>query len=250
MVRGHELVRQWIDGDEVCSIYHCRLEMAHGAQALLVTEWDTVREGQVATAQLVFDTAAFRALLPARAQGPTSPAVAQTRDTVRAYHAAWTGPDVARAGDFIAEGFSTRAPVGSYDTRASYLAGLGNFRNRFVTGVDLIAELYGEEEAMLLYDVHTNTPAGTLRTAEYFRLTDAKIASTILVFDATEWKAMLARQGKTVDSEGRVIDLSVSAGDVREPAPGGPPVTASSPAGLRTGSERVAARACGSGGAK
>ena len=84
--------------------------------------------------------------------------------------------------------------------------------------MELISELYGEDEALLLYDVHTNTPAGTLRTAEYFKLTGAKIASTILVFDATEWKAMLARQGKTVDSEGRVIDLSVSVGDVREPA--------------------------------
>jgi hypothetical protein len=81
-------------------------------------------------------------------------------------------------------------------------------------------QIHGEEEAMLLYDVHTNTPAGTLRTAEYFRLTGTKIASTILVFDATEWKAMLARQGKTVDSQGRVIDLSVSVGEVREPASG------------------------------
>ena len=85
IARGHELVRQWIDGDEVCSIYQCRLETAHGAGTVLVTEWDTVRDDQVAAAQLVFDTAAFRALLPARAQESTSPAVAQTRDTVQAY---------------------------------------------------------------------------------------------------------------------------------------------------------------------
>jgi hypothetical protein len=65
---------------------------------------------------------------------------------------------VTDAGEFIAEEFITRAPVGSYDTRADYLDGLANFRSRFVAGVDLISELYGDGEATLLYDVHTNAP--------------------------------------------------------------------------------------------
>lgn len=131
----------------------------------------------------------------------------RTQETVRAYHEAWTGGDITAAGTYIAEGFITRAPVGSYDSRAEYLVGLANFRNRFVTGVDLISELYGEGEAMLLYDVHTNTPAGTLRTAEHFTMSDGKISSTILVFDATAWRAMMASQGRTVDAVGHGIDL-------------------------------------------
>jgi hypothetical protein len=129
-----------------------------------------------------------------------------TREIVRAYHRAWTGPDVTSAGQYIAETFTTRASVGSYDTRDEYLAGLTRFRARFVTGIDLIAEFYGDDQAMLLYDVRTNTPAGTLRTAEYFTLAGGKITSTILVFDATAWRAMLAQQGKSVDAEGHVID--------------------------------------------
>jgi ketosteroid isomerase-like protein len=118
IVRGHELVRQWIHGDEVCSIYRCRLETARGAGSVLIAEWDTVRDDRLVAAQLVFDAAAFRALLPPPAQESTPSSVTQTRDTVRAYHAARTRPDVARAGDFIADEFKTRAPVGSYDTRA------------------------------------------------------------------------------------------------------------------------------------
>ena len=82
-----------------------------------------------------------------------------TRETVRAYHEAWTGPDVGSAGEYIADDFTTRAPVGSYDTKDDYLAGLANFRNQFVTGVDLISEFYGDNEAILLYDVHTS-PSG------------------------------------------------------------------------------------------
>ena len=132
---------------------------------------------------------------------------ARTRAIVEAYHQAWTGPDVASAGRYIAEDFVTRAPVGSYDTRQGYLAGLANFRDSFVTGVDMIAEFYGDHDAMLLYDVQTNTPAGSIRTAEYFKLSGDKIASTTLVFDATAWRAMMAQQGKTVDAEGHVVDM-------------------------------------------
>ena len=134
-------------------------------------------------------------------------ATATTQQIVRGYHEAWTGPNVETAGKYIADGFITRAPVGSYDSREEYLAGLANFRNQFVTGVDLIAQFYGGSEAMLLYDVHTNTPAATIRTAEYFKLNGEKISSTVLVFDATAWRAMMAQQGKTVDAEGRVVDM-------------------------------------------
>lgn len=127
----------------------------------------------------------------------------KTRDIIRAYHEAWTSGDIPAAGQYVADKFWTRAPVGSHDSKDSYLAGLTRFRG-FVTELDMISELYGDAEATLLYDVHTNTPAGTLRTAEHFKLADDKIASTLLVFDATGWKAMLATQGATVDAEGWV----------------------------------------------
>jgi hypothetical protein len=128
----------------------------------------------------------------------------RTRETVRAYHEAWTAGDIASAGRYLADCFSTRAPVGSYDTKDDYLSGLTRFRG-FVTGLDMISELYGQAEATLIYDVHTNTPAGTLRTAEHFKLDhNHQIISTQLIFDATDWKAMLASQGATVDPDGYV----------------------------------------------
>ena len=126
-----------------------------------------------------------------------------TRETVRAYHDAWTAGEIATAAGYLADDFSTRAPVGTYDTKDEYLVGLERFRG-LVTDLDLISELYGDGEATLIYDVHTDTPAGTLRTAEHFELAGDKIASTMLIFDATDWKVMLASQGATVDAEGRV----------------------------------------------
>ena len=64
IVRGYRPLRQWEDGDEVCTVYECQLETPVGAGSVLVSEWNTVRAGRVAAARLMFDTAAFRALLP------------------------------------------------------------------------------------------------------------------------------------------------------------------------------------------
>jgi hypothetical protein len=36
-----------------------------------------------------------------------------------------------------------------------------------------------------------NTPAGTIRTAEYLKHTDGKISRIVLFFDATAWRAMM-----------------------------------------------------------
>jgi hypothetical protein len=38
-------------------------------------------------------------------------------------------------------------------------------------------------------------------------VTGGKISSTILVFDATAWRAMMAAQGQTADAEGHVIPI-------------------------------------------
>jgi hypothetical protein len=54
-----------------------------------------------------------------------------------------------------------------------------------LTRVDLLHEFYTDESAALPYDCITNSPAGTIRTAEFFGLRDGKIATIRLVFDAT-----------------------------------------------------------------
>ncbi|WP_406227631.1 hypothetical protein [Streptomyces anthocyanicus] len=61
-----------------------------------------------------------------------------------------------------------------------------------MSGVDLISELYGESEAIPLYDVHTSVSAiGTQHTAEHFHLTDGRIDAIRLTFDATAWHAVM-----------------------------------------------------------
>ena len=64
IVRGYDMLRQWTDGDEVCSIYDFKIETPVGAGSVRMAEWDTVRDGKLASARLFFDTAAMTALMP------------------------------------------------------------------------------------------------------------------------------------------------------------------------------------------
>ena len=65
IMRGYRMLRQWEDGDEVCSIYEFKIETPAAAGAIVMTEWCKVREERLASSRLVFDTAAFNKLMPA-----------------------------------------------------------------------------------------------------------------------------------------------------------------------------------------
>lgn len=118
----------------------------------------------------------------------------QTREVVRAFHAARTAGDVAVARAHLASSFDFRSPLMSFEDPDAYLTSHIGFQ-RVVTGLDMVSELYGENEATLIFDLHTATPAGVQRTAEHFRLAEGKISSVLLIFDASPWRPMLTQLG-------------------------------------------------------
>jgi len=63
IVRGHSLLRQWEDDDAICSIYEAKIETPLGWAAIYMSEWNKVRLDRIARSRLVFDSAAFRALV-------------------------------------------------------------------------------------------------------------------------------------------------------------------------------------------
>jgi hypothetical protein len=71
IVQGHRLLHQWHDGNDVCSIYEVNLHTPAGSGSVLMSEWHTARDGRLASGRVLFDTAAFRALMPA-GPGPQS----------------------------------------------------------------------------------------------------------------------------------------------------------------------------------
>jgi predicted SnoaL-like aldol condensation-catalyzing enzyme len=64
IVRGHRMVRQWEDGADVCSLFEANLQTPAGTGSVLMSEWHIIRGGRLTSGRVVFDTAAFRALVP------------------------------------------------------------------------------------------------------------------------------------------------------------------------------------------
>jgi hypothetical protein len=113
-----------------------------------------------------------------------------TTEVVQAYHSARFRGDVPGAAAQLADEFMFSSPLIQSRSPDGHLGTLDAFL-QIVTGVDMISELYGDDEATLVYDVHTATPVGTQRTAEHFRLTGGRISEIKLIFDATLWRQLL-----------------------------------------------------------
>lgn len=60
-VRDLRILRQWEDGDDVCSVYELDVATPRAKASLLMTEWNSIRDGRVASALLVFDTSTMAA---------------------------------------------------------------------------------------------------------------------------------------------------------------------------------------------
>jgi predicted SnoaL-like aldol condensation-catalyzing enzyme len=67
IVRGHRLLRQWVDGDDVISVFELQLETPQNKGAVTMSEWHTAEEGKLVRGFAVFDSAAFRAITAPRA---------------------------------------------------------------------------------------------------------------------------------------------------------------------------------------
>ncbi len=90
----------------------------------------------------------------------------------------------------LAADLGFQGPIDTFSSADDFIATLTGFA-QMLTRVDLLQELYTDDAASLLYDCVTNSPAGTIRTAEYFWLRGGKIASIRLVFDATTLRQVM-----------------------------------------------------------
>jgi predicted SnoaL-like aldol condensation-catalyzing enzyme len=64
IVQGYQMRRMFTDGDEVCAIYDFNVATPAGTGSIAMAEWAVVRDGKLVSSRLLFDTAAFAALMP------------------------------------------------------------------------------------------------------------------------------------------------------------------------------------------
>jgi len=112
-------------------------------------------------------------------------------NVVRKYHDSWTRRDMSTARSCLADDLDFQGPIDTFSSADEFIATLTGFA-QMLTRVDVLQELFTDDGAALLYDCVTNSPAGTIRTAEFFGLRDGKIANIRLVFDATALRQLMS----------------------------------------------------------
>jgi len=112
------------------------------------------------------------------------------KQVVTNYHKAWTGGDLAAARACLADDLDFQGSIDTFQRADDFIAALGMFRT-MLRGVNVIQSFFSEDGAALLYDCDTMSPAGVLRTAEFFTVADGRISTIRLVFDATELRKLM-----------------------------------------------------------
>jgi hypothetical protein len=113
-----------------------------------------------------------------------------TKQVVTNYHNAWTSGDMKKARAYLADDLDFQGSIEIFSRADDFIASLTMFQ-KMLQKVNLIQSFFSESGAALLYDCDSISPAGVIRTAEFFKIKDGKISSIRLVFDATELRKLM-----------------------------------------------------------
>ena len=113
------------------------------------------------------------------------------RQLIETYHNAWTHGEIDRARGCLADDLDFRGSIETFCKADDFVAALRQFQ-AMLRSVTLLRSYFGEAGASLLYDCDTAGPAGVIRTAEFFTVRNGKISEIRLVFDATEFRKLMA----------------------------------------------------------
>ena len=68
-IRAFRILRQWAQGDDVCTVSELDIQTPEGAATMAMSEWHTVHAGRGRSTYMVFDSAARAAALLRNALG-------------------------------------------------------------------------------------------------------------------------------------------------------------------------------------
>jgi hypothetical protein len=109
---------------------------------------------------------------------------------IETYHNAWTSGDFVTARRCLADGLDFQGSIDTFHKADDFVLALKRFQS-MLRGVELLKSFFGQDGAALLYDCDTVSPAGVIRTAEFFATTGGKISEIRLVFDASELRKLM-----------------------------------------------------------
>lgn len=115
-----------------------------------------------------------------------------TRNIVEGYTNAWSSGDLKTARSYLADDLEFKGSVDNFSDADSLISAISVFLKIFKS-LNMITTFYHEDEAIQMYDCVTDSPAGTIRTVEYFKLVDGKIKEIKLIFDASELRGLMKK---------------------------------------------------------
>lgn len=113
-----------------------------------------------------------------------------TKQVVNNYHNAWTVGDMEASRVYLADDLDFQGSIDTFSRADDFIVALTMFQ-KLLKKVDLLQSYYSENGAALLYDCDMMSPAGVIRTAEFFTVIDGKIKAIRLIFDATELRKLM-----------------------------------------------------------
>jgi hypothetical protein len=120
--------------------------------------------------------------------------MADSAHVAESFFDAWTSKDFPRARELLLDDVSFNGPLDSFSDADSYLASLQQLSG-MVTGAEKRKVFVDGDDFCVIYDLKT-APVPSTRVCEWYRLSDGKVASVSVVFDARPFAALFAaRQG-------------------------------------------------------
>ena len=113
----------------------------------------------------------------------TSPAL----EVALAYFQAWTGHDLDKAMEYVADDMVCDAPAGRLEGAAAFRGFMGPFV-QILTGSQLIAAFGNDEQAVVVYDTQT-VPVKSAPAAECVTVREGKITYSRFIFDRAPFDA-------------------------------------------------------------
>jgi len=118
--------------------------------------------------------------------------MSSARETVENYQAALGKGDFAAARKLLQDDMTFQGPIDTFNKADDYLESIKQLAS-IIQRIDLKHVFADGDDVCVLYDMVTNTPAGTAFIAEWYQVKGGKIAALRVVFDARPFAAMFGR---------------------------------------------------------
>lgn len=105
------------------------------------------------------------------------------RDVADRYFKAWTGRDFATARRLLRDDLEFQGPIDTFHRADDYSAAIQGLSG-IIKSIELRKLFVDGQDVCVIYDLVTNTPAGTAPIAEWYHVDGDKISAIRAFFDA------------------------------------------------------------------